>query len=182
MAWKMIEGYKHPYRISDMGEVQSYYNGAWRTMKPQMGGWRRACIQLMRKDNTRSNVPIVRLMANAFMGGTREGCCIIHKNGDRLDNSVYNLKFETRRNACALSNGAKRRPVIKIDSDGNEVEVYPSAKAAAKANFISQSAVTAHCRGEMKNPFLRCEWDFKYEDTAGYSEPKRGRRKKHGKR
>lgn len=175
----MIEGYKHPYRISDMGEVQSYYNGAWRTMKPNIRGMRRAHVDLMRKDGTRARTPIVRLMANAFMGGTREGYCIIHKNGDRLDNSVYNLKFETRVNACALGKGAKRRPVIKIDRDGNEVEIYPSARAAAKANFLSHSAVTARCRGEMKDPFLRCEWDFKYESAAGYQ---KGRRKKVEKR
>lgn len=169
----MIEGYKHPYRISDMGEVQSFYNGKWRTMKPQLGGRRRACVELMREDNTRSNVPIVRLMANAFVGGQRDGYCIIHKDGDRLNNALWNLRFEPRKKACALSKGSRNRPVIKIDRDGNEVAIYPSAREAAKANFMSHSSVSARCRGEMKNPFQRGDWDFIYEDSAG-----RGRRKK----
>lgn len=132
-------------------------------------------MELMREDNTRANVPIVRLMANAFMGGQRKGYSIIHKNSDRLDNSLQNLKFETQKNACALSKDSKRRPVIKIDRYGNELEIYPSAKAAAKANFMSYSAVTARCRGEMKNPFQRGDWDFIYEDAAG---SRRGRRKR----
>ena len=178
MAWKLIEGYKHPYRINEEGEVQSYYNGAWRTMKPNMSGMRRACIQLMRKDGTRSNVPVVRLMADAFMGGQREGYCIVHKNGYRLDNSLNNLKFETRKNTCALGKKAKCRPVIKLDRDGNELEIYPSARAAARANYISYSSVSARCRGEMKDPFKRFEWDFKYEDNERMKPRKR--RKKNG--
>ena len=175
MAWKEIEGYKHPYRISDMGEIQSYYSGAWRNMKPRITGWRRACVELMRKDGTRANTPVSRLMVNAFMGGQREGYCIVHKDGDRMNNALWNLKFETRKNACVLGGKTKRKPVIMIDQDGNELEIYPSVAAAAKANFMSPSAVASRCRREMENPFLRCEWDFRYEDEkVGRPKKRRG--------
>ena len=170
--WKEIDGFVRPYRINDMGVVQSYYNKKWRTMTPQLGTRSRATVHFEREDGTRKAMPISRMMADAFMGGQREGMCIVHKDGDKLNNCLWNLKFEPQKKASSRGGRARRKPVVKIDRDGNELEIYPSAVAAAKDNFISPSAVTARCRGERKQPFRQLDWDFRYEDR-GVGQPKK---------
>lgn len=105
-------------------------------------------------------------MANAFLGGQVEGKSIVHKNGAKLDNSIWNLKMASRSDTSRLSGSPKRRPVEMIDREGNVIELYRSQAAAAKANYISKNSVSIRCLNRLKDPFRLTGYTFRYEKVA----------------
>lgn len=120
--WKQIEGYKWPYRINEDGEIQKFYEGEWVDLHPYISSNRgRAMVKMRTKDSEPVDVPMVWLMADAFMGGRREGYAIIHKDGMKLNNAIWNLAFVPMKKVGLLSYKCRRKAVLKIDRDGNTV-------------------------------------------------------------
>lgn len=169
MAWKVIEGFDKPYRVSDTGRIQHQLKpgGEWREIRPTMNGLHRAVAHLYRGDGTKVIVPVARLVADMWLGGVPEGCCVIHRNGSKLDNDVANLKIVPRSEACRMSGTSRRRAVEKVDKRGNVVAVYRSVTEAAKKNYISQSAVSARCLGKTKDPFKFDDYTYRFDDPDG---------------
>ena len=92
--WVAIEGYRWPYRINRKGCVQKQMeDGSWYTLKPYTSGRSRVAVKLRSIDNRKIDVPLVWLMADAFMGGRRPGYGIVHRNGAKFDCEPENLKF-----------------------------------------------------------------------------------------
>ena len=164
--WKDIPGYKFRYRISEEGVVQKLDGEKWITLTPMLSNTR-AEVSMRREDGSRCKVPVVRLMANAFLGGQVKGKSITHRNGAKLDNSIWNLKVMSKSDTSRLSGSPKRRPVEMIDREGNVVELYRSQAAAAKANFISKNSVSERCRNRLKDPYLLTGYTFRYEKVSG---------------
>lgn len=166
--WKRIEGYMWPYRINEEAQVQKLYRGEWVELKPQLSkGRTRAVVKMRTAENKPVNVPLVHLMADAFMGGRREGMCIIHKDGSKLNCRYWNLAFATRKEAGALARGGRSRPILKIAPDGEVVEIYPNARKAAKKEYISRHAIMARCNNEIQKPFDLTGYNYQYEDAPG---------------
>lgn len=164
MAWKMIEGYKYPYRINEEGRLQRWDKDHWKDIRPYIGRCRdRAQFKMVCADGKRRSVAVVRLMADAWLGGRRKGMCLIHKNGSKMDCGIGNLEWRTFRGAAQLSNG-NRRPVVKIDKSGCVVEVYGSIKEAAEANHISRAAMNMRCLRKVADPRRLDGYDYQYED------------------
>lgn len=162
--WRSVEGYKYPYRISVDGIVQKKLpDGNWQTVSARVVSMRRACVTLRRKDGTRTQVPVVRLMANAFMGGWKPGMCCIHKNRYKLDCSLGNLKFVTQQECGRLSCRNRRKPVAKVDRDGNVIEFYSSCAEAARKNHLSATAIYHRCNNLLKDPFLLDGYNYRFE-------------------
>lgn len=65
--------------------------------------------------------------------------CIHHKNGDVGDNRLDNLALITRKELGHKSGGKNEgvRRILKIDQDGDIVQIYASAREAAKNEFMS---------------------------------------------
>lgn len=57
----------------------------------------------------------------------------------------------------------ERRPVEKVDRDGKVVARYPSARAAAKANFMSYQSVLDRCNGKTKKPYGEDGCTFRFD-------------------
>lgn len=58
---------------------------------------------------------------------------------------------------------------MKIDQDGNELEVYRSIAEAARDNHVDRGVVTARCLGDVQNPFDLLGVSFRYESNKrGY--------------
>ena len=151
--WKRINGYLWSYRIDDEGHVEKWDGIKWVRLTPYISGRDRACVKMRTKDNRKVDVPVVNLMADAFMGGKKPGECIIHKNGSKLDCAIYNLKKVSKSECGKISSRNRRRAVAKIDRTGTVLQIYPSAREAAKQNHLSQTAVWHRCTNKLKYPF-----------------------------
>lgn len=164
MAWKMIEGYRYPYRVSDQGEVQRQYpSGKWKTLKPYMNN-NQARVGLIRPDGTRKRAQVSGLVVDYFMGGTPPGKLRVHRNGLKLDNAVENIVFMTRAQVAKAHRPGNSRPVLKVDKLGRVVAVYRSGSEAARANHISQAAISKRCLGLIENPYRLDGYNYIYED------------------
>lgn len=162
--WVAIEGYRWPYRINRKGCVQKQMeDGSWYTLKPYTSGRSRVAVKLRSIDNRKIDVPLVWLMADAFMGGRRPGYGIVHRNGAKFDCELENLKFVPLKECGRLSCRSRRRAVEKVDRSGRVVAIYASAREAARKNFISQNSIWARCNGKVKDPFRLDGHDYRYE-------------------
>ena len=151
MAWKMIEGYKYPYRVSDEGEVErQWQNGKWKKIKPYPYN-KRWLVELKLLDGGRKRVPVSELVADAFMGGTPPGMLRVHRNGMQQDNAVENIIFLTRSQSSKRQRPGNCLPVAKLDQMGRVVAIYKSGAEAARKNHISQQAISARCNGRIKD-------------------------------
>ena len=148
--------------MNENGEVQKLKDGTWIKLKPYMSA-NRVVVKMQTPEKKKVCVPLVWLVADAFMGGRRKGFDIVHKNGSKFDCSVYNLRFATKRESGMISCGNRRKAVEKIDRDGNVVALYRSATEAAKANYIAKNAVGQRCRNELVDPFALTGFSFRYE-------------------
>lgn len=162
--WKQIDGYRWPYRINEDGRIQKFWQGQWVELHPYLSGGRtRAMVKMRSADNRKIEVPMVWLMADAFMGGRRDGYAIIHKDGAKLNNAVFNLEFMPRKHVGNLSKYAKRKTVLKINPAGEVVDIFRSAREAADHDYISRNAVCDRCRNKVRNPFLLNGYTYQYE-------------------
>lgn len=62
-------------------------------------------------------------------------------------------KTKQQRRVRRINKRNSKRPVVKIDQNGTVVALYPSARAAARYNFISYQAVLDRCNGKIQKPF-----------------------------
>ena len=119
-------------------------------------------VKMRSKDNRKIEVPLVWLMADAFMGGRRTGYGIVHRNGAKLDCELENLKFVPLKECGRISCRGRRKPVAKVDRGGNIVEIYPSGRDAAKENYISQNSIWARCHNQVQDPFRLDGYNYQY--------------------
>lgn len=168
MAWKLIEGdWRWPYRVSDKGEIQKQLqSGQWVALKPYpySGQWR---VQLWLADGSWKRVQVSKLVADAFMGGTPPGMLRVHRNGMKHDNAVENIVFMSRAKAATRHRPGNSRTVLKVDRGGNVVAVYSSGSEAARANHISQAAMSKHCLGLVEDPYRLDGYRYTYEEKRG---------------
>ena len=65
-------------------------------------------------------------------GAAPPGKVAYHRNGDLADSCLHNIAFATPQELGAKTGAqSSRRPVEKIDTSGEVVAVYSSARAAA---------------------------------------------------
>ena len=165
--WKEIKGYKYLYRVSDQAEVQKQIpNGKWRTLRPYITQ-NQARVSLIRPDGTKHRASVSGLVVDAFMGGTPPGMLRCHKNGMKWDNAVENIVFRTPAQSAKMHRPGNSRTVLKLDREGNIVDMYKSGSEAARANHISQAAMSKRCLGLIEDPYRLDGYDYLYEDRYG---------------
>ena len=174
--WRDIPGYDGLYQIDRMGQVRSWkWRIGRRATKPHLlvpfvrkrGARGKAVfVKLTAPDGAKPcDVKVISLMRDVWMGGPRQGMVIYHKNGDLRDNCLHNLGFISRQKLGEKTGAqATRRPVVKINQAGEIVEVYPSARSAAKANHMSYQTVLDRCNGKVKKPFALDGHTYAFEN------------------
>lgn len=175
--WRDIPGYDGAYQISWSGQVRTWrWRGSHYLKEPKMltqyirqkrGKGRksnRCYVKLTDSNGNAKEVAVIRLVVEIWLGGYPPGKVAYHKNGNLMDNSAGNIGFITPRQLGKIT-GAKsgRMPVAKVAQDGNVVEIYPSARKAAKANHMSYQTVLDRCHNKVKKPFALDGYTYRFD-------------------
>lgn len=156
-----IPGYAGRYQVNVMGQILK--NG--RPMKPTFKRGKYE-IRLMDENKKRHSHCVHKIVAQVFLP-QQSGMVLYHKNGDLSDHCVNNLEWITRQELGKKTGAmAKRKTVLKIDRGGNIIKIYPSARSAARDNFMSYQTVIDRCNGKVKGKYapdgFRYIWDEMY--------------------
>lgn len=184
--WRPLPGYVGIYECSNLGRIRVDINASGKGHTPglikktryrnrgkynadgvRQGNMYEAC-GLVNADGNKKEISVAKYIYAAWKNGgvlAPAGTCIYHINGDTLDNSAWNLVVKTRKEVAALTahRTNRRRPVIKIMANGDEVECYRSAREAGRFNFCSYQTVLDHCHGLVKNRFA-FGYSFRWDD------------------
>lgn len=170
-SWRDIPGYNGKYQVDMDGNIRRVYpSGKTRELRPyqkkRMRGSKRLVIHLTDDKGKTKEVKLLQIMARTFLGPVPDGCVPHHKNGCQHDNYIQNIEYISRKELGKI-NGAnsRRKPVAKIDSSGAIVEFYPSAREAAKKNYMSYQTVIDRCDGKCKSPFAPDGYAYAWEDS-----------------
>ena len=169
-TWKDIPGFEGVYQADREGNIRRLYrNGKTRTLTPyhkKMNGSQRLVVKLSVNNQSRE-VIVIQVIARTFLGPPPAGHIPVHRNGCQSDNYVNNIKYISRQQAGKIYGArSKRKAVAKLDDHGEIVEVYPSARMAAKANYMSHQTVIDRCNGKCKSPFAPDGFAYAWEDSG----------------
>lgn len=168
-VWRDIPEFVGRYQASSWGRIRKLGHGARIMSQSQReirGTYRSKLMvcYLTTPGMKRIMRSVSRLVASAF-GMDIEGKVVVHVNRLHEDCSVRNLKVVSR-TTCArhYTRAVNRKPVLKIDKSGEVVDVYGSARAAAKANGCSSSTIGARCNGQMKSRYAPDGYEYRWEE------------------
>ena len=163
--WKPVPGTKD-YLVSREGGIRRVWkSGKVTDLKPQRKLTDRGRPQIVRLTigGQRKECVVSHLVAAAFLGKPPAGTVLWHKNGIKIDNHVENLAYITRQElAKKTAHKSHGQAVFKIDKDGNEVEVYRSAREAARHNYMSYQTVIDRCNHKVKNEYFSADYTFRW--------------------
>jgi len=152
-AWKQIIGFSN-YQVNYSGQVRRVYkNGKTRILaqfKKAGSGKKisrdRLFVKMTDDKGKAVNILVHQIVAKNFLGKQKDGQVIYHINGCVKDNWVSNLAYIDRRSLGKLTGASSRRkPVVKIDTDGEIVDCYSSAREAGRQNYMSYQTITDRC-------------------------------------
>lgn len=176
--WRDVCGYGGKYQVSRHGEVRRVNSTglvhdmtAYTKSGRQFRG--RLFVKLTKGGKSKEE-PLLQIVAAAWLGQTPAGKVPYHMNGIVTDNRSDNIGFITR-SELGKRTGAMadaRAIVFMVDRDGEVVEVYRSAREAAKANFMSYQSVLDRCHNRIKNHYALNGYTFQFEEK-----PKKRRKK-----
>ena len=154
--WRDIKGYEGLYKISSTGKVFSCKNN--RTLSPGLCGSGYKKVQLCKDRKARQRM-IHRLVAEAFLPNPDNKKTVNHKDGNKLNNDVSNLEWNTYSenlkhaykhglNYWCEGKGRDLRKVCMIDQyTGKILKTYESIADAYKENkLFSQSSIIEVCK------------------------------------
>lgn len=155
--WKTIKEMK-TYEISSYGRVRKRLLRGYRNLKPFLDkdGYPRVCLC---ENNIRIYRHVHRLVAQAFIPNPGNKPTVNHKDGNKQNNNVNNLEWNTyRENSLhALRTGLRNmkndgcsKKVAQYDMNMNLIKIYPSANEAKRQTGYSQGHISEVCRGEKK--------------------------------
>lgn len=167
--WRDIPGYGGKYRASRDGDIQRVFpSGLVRDMTPyrkKSKVLRNRLFVKLTKNGKSKEVPMLKIMAETWHGNPGRDLVPYHKNGIVTDNRADNIGFASRRELGKKTGHMtnRRRGVMKISEDGEEVEIYRSAREAAKANNMSYQTVLDRCHNRVKKAFALDGFTYQFE-------------------
>lgn len=166
--WRDVPGYDGRYKANTLGEVAKVTPHGLKIIKPFVKHRNNLrVVNLVCEDGKRRQIGVANIMANTFMGGYKTGCVLVHKNKDKSDNRLVNLQFTSHSMCGQLYGGDSRRiPVVKINSDGEIVACYKSAREAGRCNYLSYQTVLDRCHGGVKNEFALDGYSYRFDEVA----------------
>lgn len=162
--WKDIKDFESLYQISNYGRVKSFHNNIGRGIiirKVRLNKQGYYYCNLC-KNNKVITKKIHRLVAENFLKNTKNYICVNHIDGDKRNNSVYNLEWCTQSynsnhayklglrepwNKGLLGNVNKTTvEVYQYDIDGNFIKSWNCIKDVERILGIQSCNITRACQ------------------------------------
>ena len=129
-----------------------------------MSGSQRLVVKLTRDGKAKEEI-VISVMARTFLGPRPEGHVPYHKNGIQSDNYINNIAYISKKDLGKLTGkNSRRKPVAKINKNGEIIEFYSSAREAARKNYMSYQTVIDRCNGKCKSAFAPDGYAYAWED------------------
>lgn len=161
--WKDVVGYEGLYQVSNLGNVRSLkrnkgnrtYGG--KTLKPIDRGNKYLCVSLSKVGTKTILVSVHTLVAKAFIQNKYNLPQVNHIDGNKQNNSVYNLEWANAsmqaihafglglRNQAMGADDTNSKTVYQYTLDGKLVKIWGSTMEAERAGYCSNT-ISAVCR------------------------------------
>ena len=153
-VWRDIPGYDGRYQASTAGRIRRVYPSGhvreMRTFKKSGSNVRsgeRLFVHLTDANGRSRQEAILKIMVDTFLQRPA-GMIPYHLNGHVTDNYVGNIGFARREDlGRRTGHKSKSKKVAKLTPEGEIVEVYRSAREAARKNPYSYQAILDRCNG-----------------------------------
>ena len=145
--WKDIQGYEGLYQVSSFGRVKSLnYNhtGKEGILKAVDKGNGYLIVTLCKYGKSKC-LMVHKLVATTFISNPDNLPEVNHKDENKKNNKVENLEWCSSQYNMEYSHG---KPVIGINKVSGLIIEFPSTKEAERQTGISQSNISACCKGK----------------------------------
>jgi hypothetical protein len=123
--WTNIKDYPD-YAVSTFGNVENMKTG--RILKPAINSNNGYLFVVLYKNGKAKTCTIHQLVADAFLDNPENKNCVDHKNGNKFDNSINNLRYATHiensRNRKMSSKNTSGVKGVCFDSNTNKWRAY----------------------------------------------------------
>lgn len=180
--WANVPGYDGKYQASTHGNIRRVNgNGSYLVLKPftRKSSENRYVYKVWMNtpDGVRRERAVLTVVSESWRPAP-PGYIVIHKNGVLSENGVENIRFVRRAELPNIyAHQGRRRPVCKLDGEGNVIECYCSAKQAAEENYMDLSTMCKHLNGKITRPLTTDGICFCWEEQGPKGDT-HGRRKK----
>lgn len=157
--WKDVIGYEGLYKVSSLGRIKRETGYRQRHSGILIAPTHRRYSQIrLSKDNAKKTLLVHRLVALHFIDNPLNKTDVNHINGDRSDNRVINLEWNTRKEnllhakttGLLESNFASRRkPIYCINPSGKFI-LFNSLKSAVAFTSIDKKTLSTHAKTKIK--------------------------------
>jgi len=144
-TWKPIPGYKN-YEVSNLGRIRSYRKANKGIPKILQGSTTKQGYKSIGLPG--KTLTIHRLVMLAFVGPCPEGLEVCHNDGNKLNNTTDNLRYDTRTSNLldTIKHNGGVHPNKKVMKSVSERRVYSKHKNSINiyefARFIFQPSIT----------------------------------------
>ena len=172
--WRHVPFFENKYMVSNKGKIVSL-NFKMSGIKKEMSPWLHHGYKLVTlcMNGKTKQVPIHRLVAEAFIPNPNNYPIVNHKDENKLNNCADNLEWCTNEYNITYGTANQRRaekgkvPILQMTVDSVFVRRFDSAKEAGKLLGIGHSSITAVCKGRQKTAY---GFKWRYEDEDRYLE------------
>ena len=169
-TWKDIPGYNGKYQADCEGNIRRVYkNGKTKMLTPYLKNQRKRKVYVVKLtiDGKSKEEIMLGLMARTFLGPAPKGHVAYHINGCKSEHNIQNIAYISKKELGKLTGArARRQAVAKIDSNGEIVDVYSSAREAARNNYMCYQTIMDYCNGERKGAYAPDGYAYAWEDSA----------------
>lgn len=154
-VWYPVKDYEGYYEITKSGMVRSLIKRNFQYIMQQRidrAGY--YTVRLHNNHDKGSTRTVHRLLAKTFIENPQNKCCVNHIDGNKLNNALDNLEWNTHSENCihAYQHGlikinVKSKPVVD-NCTGN---VYKTIQAAADSTRVNRKTLTGYLNGNRKN-------------------------------
>jgi len=175
--WEDIKGYEGFYQVSNLGRVKSrerlkrhprgngYLPVHERILRQSKNTWGYSQVTLYKDGKPKTNLPVHRLVAQAFIPNPDCLPEVNHKDENKSNNAVsnlewctakYNENYGTHTERCA----AKRsKPVVQLSLAGTAIALYRSAREAGELTGCDYKHISDCCLG-IRKTHGHYQWRF----------------------